>query len=40
MLEVLGNPTYRQNAEKLRVEIEGLPGAEEAVTLLESLASS
>lgn len=40
VLEVLGNPAYRQNAEKLRTEIEGLPGPNEAVILLERLASS
>jgi MGT family glycosyltransferase len=40
VLEVLGNPAYRQNAEKLRTEIEGLPGPNEAVTLLERLACS
>jgi UDP:flavonoid glycosyltransferase YjiC (YdhE family) len=39
VLEVLGDPTYRENAEKLRAEIDALPGPEHAVTLLERLAA-
>ena len=39
VLEVLSNPSYRQHAEVLRAEIEGLPGPEEAVNVLEQLAS-
>jgi UDP:flavonoid glycosyltransferase YjiC (YdhE family) len=34
---VLGDPTYRRNAEALRAEIATLPGPDEAVTLLERL---
>jgi UDP:flavonoid glycosyltransferase YjiC (YdhE family) len=39
VLDVLGNPAYRRKAEALRAEIETLPGPEEAVRLLERLAS-
>jgi UDP:flavonoid glycosyltransferase YjiC (YdhE family) len=38
--DVLTDPVYRLNAQKLREEIEGLPGPEHAVTLLERLAGS
>lgn len=37
VLDGLANPSYRQHAEKLRTEIEGLPGPEQAVTFLERL---
>jgi UDP:flavonoid glycosyltransferase YjiC (YdhE family) len=37
--EVLENPLYRQNAERLRDEIQVLPGLEYAVELLEQLAA-
>ena len=33
--DVLDNPSYRRNAERLRAEIEGLPSPEQAVTFLE-----
>lgn len=36
--EVLENPAYRQNAQRLRKEIEELPGLDHAVALLERLA--
>jgi UDP:flavonoid glycosyltransferase YjiC (YdhE family) len=36
--EVLTDPTYRRNAERLRDEMAALPGPEHAVTLLERLA--
>ncbi len=36
--EVLANPRYRQAAQQLRREIEGLPGLERVVSLLEGLA--
>ncbi|MDP8922525.1 MAG: glycosyltransferase [Chloroflexota bacterium] len=39
VLQVLGTPSYRQHAEQLRAEIDALPGPEQAVTLLERLAS-
>jgi len=35
---VLADPTYRQNAERLRDEMAALPGPEHAVALLERLA--
>ncbi len=35
---VLGDPTYRANAERVRDEMAALPGPEHAVTLLERLA--
>ena len=38
VLDVLHNPTYRQNAERLRDEFERLPGVDSAVELLERLA--
>ena len=38
-LEVLAVPAYRQNARRLREEIEGLPGLDHAVGLLERLAA-
>lgn len=37
--EVLGDPTYRENAGRLRAEIEALPDPAHAVALLESLAA-
>jgi MGT family glycosyltransferase len=37
--EVLGNARYRRNAERLRKEIEALPGLEYPVALLERLAA-
>lgn len=37
VLEVLSNPSYRRNAERLRSEIDKLPGPDEAVRLLERL---
>jgi UDP:flavonoid glycosyltransferase YjiC (YdhE family) len=37
--EVLANPTYRANAERLRAEMAALPGPEHAVALLERLAA-
>jgi UDP:flavonoid glycosyltransferase YjiC (YdhE family) len=37
--DVLDNPRYRQRAKELRVEIEGLPGPEQAVSFLEQLAA-
>lgn len=37
VLDALGDPSYRRNAERLRAEIEGLPGPEQAVTFLERL---
>jgi UDP:flavonoid glycosyltransferase YjiC (YdhE family) len=37
VLEGLGNPSYRKHAEKLRAEIEALPGPEQAVDYLERL---
>jgi MGT family glycosyltransferase len=39
VVEVLGDPTYRANAEKLRAEIDTLPAPEQAVALLEGLAA-
>jgi MGT family glycosyltransferase len=39
VLDVLGAPTYRRNAERLRADIEALPGPEHAVWLLEGLVS-
>jgi len=36
---VLANPTYRQNAERIRDEIDEMPAPEHAVTLLERLAA-
>ena len=36
--EVLDNPTYQQNAERVRDEMAALPGPEQAVHLLERLA--
>jgi UDP:flavonoid glycosyltransferase YjiC (YdhE family) len=39
VLEALSNTSYRHQAEKLRKEIEALPGPEEAVAFLERLAS-
>ncbi len=38
VLGVLGDPTYRRNAERLRDEMAALPGPEYAVELLERLA--
>ncbi len=38
VLGVLGDPTYRRNAERLRDEMAALPGPEHAVELLERLA--
>jgi UDP:flavonoid glycosyltransferase YjiC (YdhE family) len=38
VLDVLGDPSYRRNAERLRDEIATLPGPEYAVALLERLA--
>jgi len=38
VLAVLGDPSYRQNAERLRDEMVALPGPEYAVALLERLA--
>jgi UDP:flavonoid glycosyltransferase YjiC (YdhE family) len=35
--QVLDDPSYRANAERLRAEIEALPGSEETVRLLEGL---
>jgi MGT family glycosyltransferase len=35
--EVLQNPHYRHNAQRIRAEMESLPGPEHAVTLLERL---
>ncbi len=40
VLEVLSNPAYRQNAKRLRSEIEEMPGPEKAVSLFEELISS
>ena len=40
VLEVLDNPAYRANAERVRAEIVALPGPEEAVQLLERLATT
>jgi UDP:flavonoid glycosyltransferase YjiC (YdhE family) len=37
-MEVLQNPTYRENAEKLRDEVRAMPGLDEAVRLFEQLA--
>jgi MGT family glycosyltransferase len=37
--EVLRDPVYRRNAERVRDQIAGLPGPEHAVTLLEQLAT-
>lgn len=37
--EVLGDPSYRRNAERIRDEIAALPGVEHAVMLLEQLAA-
>jgi UDP:flavonoid glycosyltransferase YjiC (YdhE family) len=37
-MEVLQNPTYRQNAEKIRDEVRAMPGLDEAVRLFEQLA--
>jgi UDP:flavonoid glycosyltransferase YjiC (YdhE family) len=37
--DVLRNPTYRQNAQRLRKEMEDLPGLEYPVSLLETLAT-
>jgi MGT family glycosyltransferase len=39
VLDGLANPSYRQHAEELRAETEGLPGPEQAVTFLERLAA-
>ncbi len=39
VLGVLGDPSYRRNAERLRDEIAALPGPEYAVALLEQLAA-
>ena len=39
VLDVLGDPSYRRNAERLRDEIATLPGPEYAVALLERLAA-
>ena len=36
--EVLGNPSYRENAQRVRKEMEKLPGLEYPVGLLETLA--
>jgi MGT family glycosyltransferase len=36
--DVLGDPSYRENARRLREQIRGLPGPEQAVGLLERLA--
>jgi UDP:flavonoid glycosyltransferase YjiC (YdhE family) len=38
--DVLGDPTYRLNAERMRDEIADLPGPDHAVTLLECLVST
>jgi UDP:flavonoid glycosyltransferase YjiC (YdhE family) len=37
--EVLGNPRYRERAERLREEMQRLSGPEYAVALLEKLAA-
>jgi hypothetical protein len=37
--DVLADPTYRLNAERMRDEIAALPGPDHAVTLLERLAT-
>jgi UDP:flavonoid glycosyltransferase YjiC (YdhE family) len=37
--EVLQNPGYRRNAERIRADMESLPGPEHAVELLEKLAA-
>ena len=37
-LDVLANPSYRQAAERIRDEMDALPGPESAVELLERLA--
>ena len=37
--EVLRNPTYRENAQRLRKEMEDLPGLEYPISLLETLAA-
>lgn len=37
--EVLRNPTYRENAQRLRKEMEELPGLDYPITLLETLAA-
>ena len=37
--EVLRDPAYRENAQRLRKEIEELPGLEYPVALLETLAT-
>jgi UDP:flavonoid glycosyltransferase YjiC (YdhE family) len=37
--DALENPAYRRSAERLRAEIDGLPGPEHAVKLLERLAA-
>ena len=39
VLAVLGAPSYRREAERLRDEIAALPGPEHAVALLERLAA-
>jgi UDP:flavonoid glycosyltransferase YjiC (YdhE family) len=39
VLTVLGDPSYRQHAETVRMEIEALPGPEQAVIYLERLAA-
>jgi MGT family glycosyltransferase len=38
--EVLGEPGYRERAERIRAEMETLPGPEHAVALLERLAAT
>ena len=37
VLDALSDPSYRRNAERLRAEIQGLSGPEQAVTFLERL---
>ena len=40
VLEVLRDPAYRRNAQRLRAEIDALPGPEQAVAQLEALVGS
>ena len=40
VLEVLQTRRYRERAERLRADVERLPGSEHAVELLEQLAGS
>ncbi len=40
VLEVLRDPAYRRNAQRLRAEIDALPGPEQAVARLEALVGS